>query len=297
MRKKLVTLRREPDAHWVGDGFPVRTLFTYEELGEELSPFLLLDHAGPASFPPSQTPRGVGFHPHRGFETVTIVFQGELEHRDTAGNSGRIGPGDVQWMTAASGVLHEELHSRDFSREGGTLQMAQLWVNLPASQKMSAPRYQALLAREIPSVGLPDDAGTLRVIAGAFDGALGPARTVTPMNVWELRLHEGAHVELRLPSGQTAALVVLTGAVRLDGEREASESSLAIFDREGDQLAVEAPGGAMLLLLGGEPILEPIVGRGPFVMNTEAEIRQAYRDFADGRMGRIESMPGAPPRL
>jgi redox-sensitive bicupin YhaK (pirin superfamily) len=193
-------------------------------------------------------------------------------------------------------VLHEELHSRDFSREGGTLQMAQLWVNLPASQKMSAPRYQALLAREIPSVGLPDDAGTLRVIAGAFDGALGPARTVTPMNVWELRLHEGAHVELRLPSGQTAAMVVLTGAVRLDGEREASESALAIFDREGDQLAVEAPGGAMLLL-GGEPILEPIVGRGPFVMNTEAEIRQAYRDFTDGRMGRIESMPGAPPRL
>jgi quercetin 2,3-dioxygenase len=287
MLKKLVTLRRDPDAHWVGDGFPVRTLFSYVELGEELSPFLLLDHAGPTAFPPSQTARGVGFHPHRGFETVTIVFQGELEHRDTAGNSGRIGPGDVQWMTAGSGVLHEEMHSREFSRQGGTLQMAQLWVNLPANQKMSAPRYQAIVGADIPSVSLSDGAGTVRVIAGDFAGAKGPARTMTPMDVWDVRLKEGARLEVGLLPGHTAALVVLTGAVLLNGEREAIESTLAVFHREGENLEVDAHRDALLLLLSGEPIREPIVGRGPFVMNTESEIRQAYRDFTDGRMGRL----------
>ena len=287
MLKKLVTLRREPESHWVGDGFPVRTLFSYVEMGEELSPFLLLDHAGPAAFPPSTTARGVGFHPHRGFETVTIVFQGELEHRDTAGNAGRIGPGDVQWMTAASGVLHEEMHSREFSRQGGTLQMAQLWVNLPANQKMSAPRYQAIVGADIPSVSLPDGGGSVRVIAGDFAGAKGPARTMTPMDVWDVRLKEGARLEVALLPGHTAALVVLTGAVLLNGEREATESTLAVFHREGENLEVDAHRDALLLLLSGEPIREPIVGRGPFVMNTESEIRQAYRDFTDGRMGRL----------
>lgn len=288
MTKGLVKVHRDPEPHWVGDGFPVRTLFSYVELGEELSPFLLLDHAGPADFPPSQIARGVSFHPHRGFETVTIVYEGELEHRDTAGNSGRIGPGDVQWMTAASGVLHEEKHSRDFSRQGGSLQMAQLWVNLPAKHKMSPPRYQAILDKDIPRVDLPDGAGAVRVIAGDFNGVKGPAQTFTPMNVWDLRLKEGRRLEPSVPTGHTTALVVLSGAVLLDGEREASESGVALFQREGDGIAIQSKSDAMLLLLSGEPLNEAIVGQGPFVMNTAAEIRQAYRDFTEGRMGRIE---------
>ena len=230
----------------------------------------------------------MSFHPHRGFETVTIVYEGELEHRDTAGNSGRIGPGDVQWMTAASGVLHEEKHSRDFSRQGGSLQMAQLWVNLPAKHKMSPPRYQAILDKDIPRVDLPDGAGAVRVIAGDFNGVKGPAQTFTPMNVWDLRLKEGRRLEPSVPTGHTTALVVLSGAVLLDGEREASESGVALFQREGDGIAIQSKSDAMLLLLSGEPLNEAIVGQGPFVMNTAAEIRQAYRDFTEGRMGRIE---------
>jgi len=283
--KRLVDIHRDPDPHWVGDGFPVRTLFSYFDLGRELSPFLLLDYAGPTEFSPATTQLGVGFHPHRGFETVTIVYQGELEHRDTAGNSGRIGPGDVQWMTAASGVLHEEKHSLDFTRRGGTLQMVQLWVNLPARFKMSAPRYQTLLDQGTPAVALPDGAGLVRVIAGDFRGAHGAALTFTPVNLWDLRLKEGRRVELEVPAGHTTALVALSGQVRLNGTLEASEPDLAVFDREGEGIAVEAKSDATLLLLSGEPIDEPIVGRGPFVMNTDAEIRQAYGDFAEGRMG------------
>lgn len=291
--KRLARIHRDADEHWVGDGFPVRTLFSYLEQGQELSPFLLLDYAGPVDFEAADTPRGVGFHPHRGFETVTIVYQGELEHRDTAGNSGRIGPGDVQWMTAAAGVLHEEKHARGFARRGGTLQMVQLWVNLPAKFKMSPPRYQTLLDRDIPAVTLPGAAGVARVIAGAFQEAKGPARTFTPIEIWDLRLTAGRRLELSVPAGYTTALVVLSGAVVLNESREASEPDLALFDRAGERVVIEATSEAMLLLLGGEPIDEPIVGQGPFVMNTAEEIRQAYRDFANGRMGRISLLLGA----
>src|SRR4030095_13084512 len=182
--KRLSRIHRNPEPHWVGGGFPVRTLFSYFELGRELDPFLLLDYAGRTEFEPARRPRGVDFHPHRGFETVTIVYEGDLAHRDTAGNSGRIGRGDVQWMTAGSGVLHEEKHSDAFTRAGGTLQMVQLWVNLPAAEKMSPPRYQPLLDADIPSVALPGG-GRVRVIAGELLGARGPARTVTPINLWD----------------------------------------------------------------------------------------------------------------
>lgn len=288
MLKRLIRIHRNPDSHWVGDGFPVRTLFSYATFGEELSPFLLLDHAGPAKFPPTKGARGVGFHPHRGFETVTIVYQGELEHRDSAGNSGRIGPGDVQWMTAASGVLHEEKHSRDFSRQGGTLHMVQLWVNLKAKDKMSPPRYQTLLDRDIPVSTLPDGAGTLRVIAGEFDGTKGPARTWTPMQVWDLRLKAEHRLELDSPNGNTTIAAVLSGRAVFNGETEAGEEDLALFDRKGTGIEVTAKSDAMLLILSGQPIEEPIVGQGPFVMNSETEIRQAYVDFANGRMGRVE---------
>jgi quercetin 2,3-dioxygenase len=285
--KKLLGIHRVQDTHWVGDGFPVRTMFSYHSLGSQISPFLLLDYAGPADFPPSDKPRGVEEHPHRGFETVTIVYQGELEHRDSGGNEGRIGPGDVQWMTAAGGVVHEEMHSRDFTRKGGTFEVVQLWVNLPARFKMSPPRYQTLLASDISTVTLADNAGTVRVIAGDFQRAKGPARTFTPINVWDVRLKTGRPADLPLPDGHTTALFVLHGKVTVNGAETAGEAELALFDRSGNNITVDAEDDAALLVLSGEPIDEPIVGYGPFVMNTQDEIRQAISDYQTGRLGRL----------
>ncbi|HZN40413.1 MAG TPA: pirin family protein [Planctomycetota bacterium] len=284
---KLVTkTMRGADPHWVGDGFPVRTYFSYDD-APAISPFLLLDYAGPARFEPSAQPRGVGPHPHRGFETVTIVYQGEVEHRDSAGHGGRIGPGDVQWMTAASGVVHEEMHSREFTRKGGTLEMVQLWVNLPAKDKMSPPRYQDLLDQQIPKVALPDASGTLRVIAGNFRGTKGPARTFTPIDLWDVSMRATRSVELPLPAGHTAMLLVQSGAVRLDNGKETKAMEMAFLQRDGDSVKVEATTDARLLVLSGEPIREPVVGYGPFVMNTKAEIGTAIEDYESGKMGRL----------
>ena len=285
--KKIQGIHSAPKPHWVGDGFPVRSLFSYNSHGRHLSPFLLLDHAGPAKFEPADRPRGVGQHPHRGFETVTIVYEGEVEHRDSTGAGGKIGPGDVQWMTAASGILHEEFHSPEFTRSGGTLEMVQLWVNLPAADKLSAPGYQTLLDADIPSVELADGAGRLRVIAGEYDGHRGPARTFTPIDVWDVRLGQGRSATFRTPAGHTLALVMLKGTVLVNGSQVVRESQFVAFDREGTQLQIEANNDASFLLLGGEPIDEPIVGYGPFVMNTEEEIRQAIDEFNEGRFGRI----------
>ncbi|OUM04133.1 pirin family protein [Variovorax sp. JS1663] len=284
--KKIVGVYSAPRPHWVGDGFPVRSLFSYQSLGAELCPFLMLDYAGPAQFAPAARPRGVGVHPHRGFETVTIVYQGEVDHRDSTGAGGHIGPGDVQWMTAASGILHEEFHSEAFTREGGTLEMVQLWVNLPARDKRAAPGYQTLLDRDIPSVELAGGAGRVRVIAGDFEGHAGPARTFTPMNVWDLRLLQGRSTRLEAPQGHTLALVVLRGAARVNGGEPVREAQLVQFGREGEGIDIEADADATLLVLSGEPIDEPVVGYGPFVMNTEAEIAQAVEDFNRGRFGR-----------
>jgi redox-sensitive bicupin YhaK (pirin superfamily) len=288
MKKTVLGVVRSPAGHWVGDGFPVRTLFSYTGLAKELSPFLMLDYAGPTEFPPADRPRGVGEHPHRGFETVTIVYQGEVAHRDSAGNQGVIRAGDVQWMTAASGVVHDEFHSPEFTRRGGLLEMVQLWVNLPAAQKMSAPRYQAILSGDIPEVVLPEDAGRLRLIAGSHAGAAGPAQTVTPMNVWDLRLNAGCRFRLDLPESHTAALVVLRGAVTAEGAR-AEAAQMLHFSPTGTELAVHAETDSVLLLLSGAPIAEPIVGWGPFVMNTHAEIEAAVKDFQAGRFG---ALPG-----
>lgn len=283
---RIVALTNPPAPHWVGDGFPVRSVFSYQGLGQRISPFLLLDHAAPQVFAPAPQPRGVGVHPHRGFETVSIVFQGELAHRDSAGNSGTIGPGDVQWMTAAGGILHEEFHSPGFTAKGGTLEMAQLWVNLPASAKMAAPAYQDLRRADIPEVPLGEQGARLRVIAGELAGVRGPARTATPVELGDVSLPAGVSVELAFPAGHTAAVVVLAGRVRLNGERDAVIGQLALFERSGEAFTVEAVGGeAKLLLLGGEPINEPIVGYGPFVMNSETEIRQAVADFHAGKFG------------
>jgi redox-sensitive bicupin YhaK (pirin superfamily) len=262
-------------------------MFSHGTHGQHVSPFLLLDYAGPADFQPAEKPRGVGEHPHRGFETVTIVYQGEVEHRDSTGKGGVIGPGDVQWMTAAGGILHEEFHSRAFTRKGGTLEMVQLWVNLPAKDKNAEPGYQTLLERDIPAVALPDETGTLRVIAGEYNGSRGPARTFTPINVWDLRLRRDGATSLDLPEGHTAALVVLRGAVLVNDSDIAREAQFVLLDRTGGEVRLEANSEATVLILSGEPIDEPVVMHGPFVMNTAAEIRQAMVDFQSGRFGAI----------
>ena len=287
MLKKILGVYEAPRAHWVGDGFPVRSLFSYGDHGRALSPFLLLDHAGPQNFTPTASRRGVGTHPHRGFETVTIVYDGEVAHRDSTGAGGTIGPGDVQWMTAAAGILHEEYHSDAFAKRGGPLEMMQLWVNLPARDKMSAPGYQTLLNADIPQVPLPGDAGFVRVIAGDYAGGHGPARTFTPMNVWDVRLKAGASVELAAQPGHTLAVVVARGTVLVNGQEVARTGQLVHLDRAADAVHLEASSDATLLWLSGEPIDEPVVGYGPFVMNSEEEIRTAIADFNGGRFGRI----------
>jgi hypothetical protein len=282
--KALARVLKSPGGHWVGDGFPVRSLFNYNEHAEELSPFLLLDYGGPAEFPATQERLGVGAHPHRGFETVTIVFAGEVEHRDSSGAGGRIGPGDVQWMTAGRGVVHEEFHGREFARTGGPFEMVQLWVNLRRADKLTAPRYQEIASTRIPTV--EHGSARVRVIAGELDGARGPALTFSPLEVWDIRVERAGALELPSPDGHTAALVVLGGELRI-GSELVREAQVARFERNGAGLRVEASAGAHLLFLGGEPLNEPVVGYGPFVMNTQAEIRQAIVDYQAGRMGAL----------
>jgi redox-sensitive bicupin YhaK (pirin superfamily) len=286
--KKVIGVYPAPAQHWVGNGFPVRSLFSYESLGKHASPFLLFDYAGPADFTPSVTPRGVGQHPHRGFETVTIAFQGEVAHRDSTGQGGVIGTGDVQWMTAGSGIIHEEFHSETFSRSGGPFEMVQLWVNLPAKDKMTAPGYQAIQRQNIPVVVLPEQAGEVRVIAGELNGHQGPAKTFSPMHVWDVRISAGRRAELHLPDGWNTLLAVLHGTVQVNHEHIAREADLVVFDRAGETLIIEANGEMTLMLLSGEPIDEPIVGYGPFVMNSDAEIHQAIADYNSGNFGTID---------
>jgi redox-sensitive bicupin YhaK (pirin superfamily) len=245
--KKLLRLHRSSEMHWVGDGFPVRSVFDYNGLGRELSPFLLLDYAAPYQFPPGNQKRGVGGHPHKGFETVTVAYQGELEHRDSSGGGGKIGAGDVQWMTAGNGIVHEEFHSADFTRKGGTLQMVQLWVNLRAKDKSAPPGYQTLLKGRIPNVPIPQDAGTVRIIAGEYGGQKGPAKTFTPINLLDVNLRAGKSAELPLPDGHTTAFLVLSGEVVVNGERQAGEGDLAVFGRAGGGVTVKAKKDAKLL--------------------------------------------------
>jgi hypothetical protein len=285
--KNILGVYSAPGQHWVGDGFPVRSLFSYQTHGSELSPFLLLDYAGPREFPAAARRRGVGQHPHRGFETVTIVYQGEVEHRDSTGGGGMIGPGEVQWMTAGSGLLHEEFHSQEFTRNGGSFEVVQLWVNLPAKDKMVEPGYQAIARASIPSVDLPHDAGTVRIIAGDYGARKGPARTFSPMQVWDMRLRQAKQTEFDLPEGWTAAVVVLNGTVLVNGTEVVREAQFVSLDRTGKGVSLEANNPATLLVLSGEPIDEPIVGHGPFVMNTPEQIDEAIKDFTSGRFGRL----------
>lgn len=290
--KKLKATYGSPNSHWVGNGFPVRTLLSYDRMGaKNISPFLLLDYAGPVDFKPDQVKKGVGQHPHKGFETVTLVYQGELAHRDSSGGGGTIGAGDVQWMTAGSGIVHEEFHSEAFTRKGGPLEMVQLWVNLPAREKRVPPNYQTLLNNDIPKVDLDNGQGQLRVIAGEYQGQRGPATTFTPINLWDLTLQPGFSTDLVVPSGHTTLMVVLTGTVEINGEDILRGAGLAQFVTAGTTIQLETNNPARVLLMTGQPIDEPVAGYGPFVMNTAAEIRDAVNEFRDGRFGDIDTHP------
>lgn len=289
--KKLLFKQRSDSPHWVGDGFPVRSIFSYRELGQNISPFLLMDYGGPTVFSPTDKRRGVGEHPHRGFETVTIVYHGEVEHRDSAGGGGLIKPGDVQWMTAASGLVHEEFHGKEFAKKGGAFEMVQLWVNLPKKDKMAKPRYQGIKSEMIPVASLQNQ-GSARIIAGKLGEHVGAALTYSPINLWDMRLKTG-EVTLDVPSGHTAALFVLSGKVKTLEGQVVGEAEMAIFEREGDRLTFHVDEDAKVLFLGGAPLNEPIVGYGPFVMNTQMEIGQAFKDFEEGKMGVLQRIEGA----
>ncbi|MDH4080793.1 MAG: pirin family protein [Nitrospira sp.] len=293
--KKVVQIHRYGSRHWVGDGFPVRNLIPGNSVGETLSPFLLLDYAGPENFSPTDQPRGVGEHPHRGFETVTIVYDGVVAHRDSTGSGGVIGPGDVQWMTAASGVVHEEMHEKEWASKGGVFHAIQLWVNLPRAHKMSSPGYQTLLKRDIPVVELAGGAGQLRVIAGEFRGISetmprgikGPAKTFTPVHLYDVRLKAGHATEIAVPTVFNTAVFVLQGGVSVNGSGRVGEAELVQLDNSGERMTLKATDDTVLLVLSGEPIDEPVARYGPFVMNTKTELVQAVNDYQAGKMGHL----------
>lgn len=286
--KEITGIYSPPRAHWVGNGFPVRSLFTYNRMGpEHVSPFLLLDYAGPRNFPPAKKPRGVGSHPHRGFETVTIVYEGEVEHRDSNGGGGIIRKGDVQWMTAASGIVHQEFHSQAFTERGGPFEVVQLWVNLRAKDKQAPAGYQSIHANDIPTRMLENDSGSMRVIAGACGDTHGPAHTFSPINVWDLRLRRDGVTHLTVPEGHTTLVVVLSGTVQINDCEIMREAEFASLAREGTQIKLEANNDAKLLVLTGEPLDEPVVGYGPFVMNSIEEIHASMHAYEQGRFGVI----------
>jgi redox-sensitive bicupin YhaK (pirin superfamily) len=273
----------------VGDGFKVHNFFpSGARMGaRRMSPFFLMDYGAKTIIPPSDRPRGVGAHPHRGFETVTIAFQGSVAHHDSAGNSGIIGEGEVQWMTAGSGILHKEYHEKEFSRAGGPMQMVQLWVNLPARHKMAKPGYQGLTRDMMGRIELPDGQGQVNVIAGEFLGVKGPAKTFTPVQLYTASLKAGAALEFSFPSHYNTGLLVLEGAVTANGAA-VQQDRFALFANEGEAVSMRAEADSQILVLSGEPIDEPIASYGPFVMNTQQEIMQAVEDFQSGKFGRLD---------
>ncbi|MCO5143350.1 MAG: pirin family protein [Oligoflexia bacterium] len=283
--KKLKAILNNQQSHWVGDGFPVKTIFSYHNHPQELSPFLLMDYAQLTKFSPSKHRRGVGEHPHRGFETVTIVYEGEVEHKDSAGGGGLVRKDEVQWMTAASGLVHEEKHGKDFSEKGGFFEMIQLWVNLPQKDKMNKPRYQAITKDKISEHEIHN--GLVRLIAGEFSGARSSTLTHTPINLWDIRLKAESKNTFQVPEGHSAMLFVLNGSIHLQDGSIISGSELAVFDPKGNSFSIEAKEDSKALFMGGEIIHEPIVGYGPFVMNSQAEIYQAFLDYESGKMGQL----------
>ena len=286
--KKISGVYRNQQMHWVGDGFPVKNLFSYDRLGQAISPFLLLDYAAPYHFDPTTAQRGVGSHPHRGFETVTIAYQGEVTHKDSHGGGGTIKTGDVQWMTAGAGLVHEEFHSPTFAETGGLFEMVQLWVNLPAADKMTAPKYQAIEAEGIPVIQFDDGAGHIRVIAGQFAEQTGPASTFSPVNVWDGALKAGHAQYIHVPVDHNTLVVVLEGEMLLNGSQKVADYSIVLFANDGEaEIQLEATTDAKFLVLTGKPLNEPIQGHGPFVMNSKDEIIQAFSDFNSGKFGEI----------
>lgn len=285
---EMVVAPREP--HYVGDGFRVHNFIpgAYRLDMERMSPFIMLDYNSKFYFPPSDKPRGVGVHPHRGFETVTIAYKGKVAHHDSSGGGGVIAEGDVQWMTAASGVLHKEFHEENFSKTGGDFQMVQLWVNLPAKDKMSRPKYQAIANHDIPRLQLPENGGEVEVIAGQYADVKGAATTFTPVNLYNAKMKKGAIASFSFPAYYNTALLVIDGNIKVNGEETVDTDHLTLFANEGEDFTVEALSDAIVLLLGAEPINEPIVAHGPFVMNTQKEIVEAIQDFNMGKFGYLE---------
>ena len=286
--RKVIGVYRNQNMHWVGDGFPVKNLFSYDRLGQAVSPFLLLDYAAPYQFQPTTAQHGVGSHPHRGFETVTIAYKGEVEHKDSSGGGGIIKTGDVQWMTAGAGVVHEEFHSKEFAKKGGLFEMVQLWVNLPAKDKMTPARYQAIDNSDIPVVNFADDAGQIRVIAGTFHDVKGPASTFSSINVWDGQLKAEKSEHIHVPMSHTVLVVILEGEMLINGTQKVQDSSIVLFEQNDDPaILLEAIQDTKFLVLTGEPLNEPIQGYGPFVMNTKEEIVEAFNDFNNGKFGTI----------
>ncbi|WP_308026238.1 pirin family protein [Neisseria mucosa] len=289
--RNIRQIYRADSQHWVGNGFLVQPLFSHMGDDRGTNPFLMLDYAAPHEFATNETrnPRGVGQHPHKGFETVTIAYHGEVAHRDSSGGGGIIYEGDVQWMTAGSGIIHEEFHSENFSKKGGLFEMVQLWVNLPAKDKNTPPRYQHLAKADIPVVEFSDEAGYLRLIAGEYKGVKGAADTFTEMNVWDIVLNASKKTVLEIPETHNLSMVVLRGNITLNGKEQAGAGELVGFEQNGGNVHIEAGSEEVkILLLSGVPIDEPVVGYGPFVMNTTEEIRQAISDFKSGKFGNID---------
>lgn len=292
--KKVANVFTAPTKHWVGNGFHVASMFSYNDKDKNLDPFLLMDYNEPKFFQGGRRDnsefdlRGVGEHPHRGFETVTIAYQGEVSHRDSYGGGGTIGTGDVQWMTAGSGVVHEEMHSEKFAKEGGLFEMVQLWVNLPAKDKMTAPKYQAIKSADIPMVTLPNNAGSVRVIAEELLGAKGSAETFSPINMWDTVMNANSAYTFSVPASHNVIILVLDGTIQVSGNAVARRGELVTFERGEADVLIESNNEAKLLILTGEPLNEPIVGYGPFVMNSREEILQAIRDVETGKFGRLD---------
>lgn len=277
--------------HFVGDGFRVHNFIPsgYHLDMERMSPFIMMDYNSKYHFAPSEIPRGVGVHPHRGFETVTIAYKGKVAHHDSSGNSGVIGEGDVQWMTAASGVLHKEYHEKEFSKTGGEFQMVQLWVNLPAKDKMSQPKYQGITNDQIEKYILPDNAGLIEVIAGEYQGVKGAASTFTPVHLQNAKLNKGGKAWFSFPAAYNTALLVIQGSIKVNEAEEIPTDHFVLFENEGEDFLIEAlENDTIVLILSGAPINEPIAAHGPFVMNTREEIIQAFEDVNMGRFGYLE---------
>lgn len=285
--KKVEAVISAPPFHMVGDGFRVHNFIPGRYSMERMSPFIMLDYGSKHYFPPTDKPRGVDVHPHRGFETVTIAYKGKVAHHDSAGNSGIIGEGDVQWMTAASGVLHKEYHEENFSKQGGDFQMVQLWVNLPAQYKMTKPKYQEITNNKISKVPLQNNEGVIEVIAGEYQQVKGSAETFTPVNLLNSKLNKGGKANFSFPANYNTFIIVLEGSVVLNETNNVDYNCMAVFSNEGTDFTIEAKEDSIVLVLSGEPINEPIFAHGPFVMNTRDEIIQAFNDFQNGKFGTL----------